>query len=354
MGSPTKITIGILISVFVALALGFITKIIRRGYNPPTYIIGLVYVPSLPFHEYVNERLKAKIKADGRFTVKEFTPASTTDLTSVNNICAEALESNANLLIGTGIRCTKALVQNSEKRKIKKPILFLAVLDPVKYELIQSTEKPGANVTGIESDFSPADLPLLINLLKTIKPCATSVLLPYANIPDGHDSHAPELQKLGLTRGINVTLLPIHIINETLPLTTGLITSHDTLMYLEGDGVALCGPGLGKLASQHNATMFAGSIDGVIDAAISYMPDPICFVDGPFDMAKEILINKQNPATMPVRQASITRSLVLNTPLWPEQGLGDLNVQEVVRKIRSNPQLAAIHDHIIVDGVKVS
>jgi len=343
--SAKKIIVPSILLTVIALGLSFTW---RNSYFKP-YVIGIVCVPSQAFHEYISAVLVKRIKSDNRFDFRFITSPSTSDLIAVNAACNEALDSDVDSVICIGIRCAKGMVQTSRKRLSKKPVIFLGVLDAVKYELVESMERPGGHITGIESNHPTDSSFNMADLLLAIKPRAVNILFPYSMLAGGHESKAPIIKEACARIGIHVTLLPIYNLNETLSQVAGLLPHHDTLMYLEADGVAIYGPGLGKLASQHNVTMFAGSIDGIKDSALSYAADPACLADNAFEITKDILINKKNPGDIPVQQATVARNLIINTRLCKEQDLADIDIQKTINTIHHDERFALVRNHIIVN-----
>ncbi len=341
----------LLLLTFLATAYIAISKISK----PRRYTIGLVYIPTRAFPEYVNARLIDTIRHDKRFIIKEFTAAGGFfDLNMINSACNEAISSDVDLIITTGLHCSKSAIVTAIKRESTKPIIFMGVTDVINHELVKSLQKPEGYATGIESnspfanDFSPADL------LGSIKQKVNTILLPYATfVAESLDTQAKLLQRSCKHSGQKITLLPINHLGETLSKVVSLLPNHNALLYLEGDAISPHAPGLGKLASQHNVTMLAGSIDGIKDSALSYAADPACLADIAFEIAKEILINKKKPGDIPVRQERVPRNLIINTKLCQEQDLANIDIPAVVQRIRSDERFAAVHDHIIVDGVVV-
>ncbi|MDQ5891041.1 MAG: putative tryptophan/tyrosine transport system substrate-binding protein [Candidatus Dependentiae bacterium] len=347
MGSSSK---KIVVALLLILLGGLFSLAISAWFKSrgARYAVGLVYVPSRAFHEQVNSILIDTIKRDDRFSVKGFTSGSTSDLIQVNIACDDALASEVNLIISTGLNCSKGLAQISRRRKSAKPVVFLGLLDPVRYELVESVEKPGHNVTGIESNSPGSEIFSMLDLLLIAKPLARRILLPYSIAAGGFDLHVEQFKKDGKKMGLEVTILPINSVNDTLQHVAGLISSYDTLMYLEADGISVYGPALGKLASQHGVTMFAGSLDGIKDSALSFVPDLDALASEAFDLAKEILINQKNPGDLPVRQMTVPRNLVINTKLCKEQDLDDIDIQRIIAAIRADDRFALVHDHIVV------
>ncbi|MDQ5940580.1 MAG: putative tryptophan/tyrosine transport system substrate-binding protein [Candidatus Dependentiae bacterium] len=228
----------------------------------------------MAYHERVNNALIQEINVDKRFAVKEFTAASALDPLLVNATCDAALDSDVNLVICTGIACSRGFAQMAKKRHSTKPMVFMGVNNPVDIGIVASLEKPGGNITGVFSASFENKVDIA-TLLLTLKPTTKKVLLPYAAVTDGNEPLAFKIQEALKTNSVDVTLLPINNPNETISICTTVLPGHDMLMYLEADPIASNGSGLGKLASQHGVTMFASSIDGIKDAVFSYASDPI-------------------------------------------------------------------------------
>ncbi|MDQ5940578.1 MAG: putative tryptophan/tyrosine transport system substrate-binding protein [Candidatus Dependentiae bacterium] len=316
-----------------------------------SYTIGLVYMPARAFHEYANKVLIDQIKADRRFTIKEFTAASGYDPVLMATTCNEAIESDADILITTGIQPSQGIAQASQRRCSNKPVIFFGILDPVKNGIIDSREKPGKNMTGIESNSSGNNEFLVSDLLLIAKPNTKKILLPYAIAAGGNEEYVRAIEKSVKKQGLSITLLPIDTTSEVMAKVATLLPGHDVLMYLEGDAIAVYGTAFGKLASQHGITLFAGSIDGMDDAALIYTSDPASLAKTAFGMAKEVLLNNKNPASMQIQQAIVERNLVINTHLCQEQDLGNINIKKIIEKIRADNALAAVHDHIKVRNI---
>ncbi|MDQ5890879.1 MAG: putative tryptophan/tyrosine transport system substrate-binding protein [Candidatus Dependentiae bacterium] len=334
------------VTIVIIALLGWYTW--KQTIAQPQYTIGLVYCPSFPFHESINTTLIQKLKADGRFKIQTFAVPTVNDMVIVNSIGGSALESTADAIVSTGISCSQAVTQLSRKRNSLKPIVFVGVSDPVSCGIISSLENPGENITGISSSLPYDDNFNAANLLMVVKPNTRHVLLPY--IATDNESMAKNIKTTLASYSVATTLLPVNNETEALMRITGKLLGHDTLMYLEDDGLAAQGPAMGKLASQHNVTMFAGSIDGVENAALSYVANPASLGNHAFDLIKQVFLDRKNRSTIPVQYAVIKRNLIINTALCKEQGLKDikLSLTPILAHIRSDERFALMHDNIIV------
>lgn len=341
----------LLIIALVGSLLSFVVYKINFLFRSPSpqIRIGLVYTPASIYHEQVHGALLACIKKDSRFSVQDFAIATITDPILVSSVCELALESEADVLICTGFNSTQTLANLSQKRNNKKSVVFLGISEPVERGIVESLERPGKNITGVQSipvnaTFNP------IELLLYAKPSVKRILLPYLVAAGGNEQKAHDAQKIAAAKGVTVTLLPINNVSETLLHVTSGLPGHDALMYIEADGVGHHGISFGKLATQHNITMFAGSIDGISEAALGYTSTPNCLAITAFELAKEITLNKISPSIIPIADSTGHRELIINTDLCAQQDLKDINIVAISAAIKNDPQLAVVHDHITIQN----
>ncbi len=314
----------------------------------PTRIfkIGIVYCPSVAFHEHVVGLLKKQIAADNRFVVEDFAVPSVNDPLTCSSICNAALESKADIILAACITCSQCVVQAAAKRKSTKPIVFFCVASPTTYGIINALDKPEKYVTGIASsqgfdeNFNAADL------LLHAKPQVKKVLLPYLVCPDDNEKVVKAVAATFAEHGVSATILPIYDTVEALSMVASKLPTHDAMMYFENDGLVSCATGLGKLASQHHVTMFASSFDGVECSALSYSANLQKLAKAAFIMARHVVI--KNGTHVPVKVLNVKRYFRINLPLCKEQGLKDVNPAAVIAAIQQDSRLALMHKNIVV------
>jgi len=337
MNTKKQVNIGgTTILLVVAFFCSFQQKATLR---PPIYSVGLVYIPTLTYHNGDNCALKQEIMNDKRFIVKEFT-ASSTDPVFVRASCEAALCSNVDIVVCSGAACSREFAMLVQKRAILKPMIFMGVNNPVELGIVSSLEKGRQeNITGVLS-VPCQDVVDIVDILLTLKPSTTKLLLPYAVVSGGNEKLAQKTAKSFDARGIKTTLLPINAIEETLQICANFLPGHDTLLYLEADALARFGAGLGKLASQHNITMFASSIEGADNAAFSYVATPVSFGHIAFQLIREILCDGHFANDIPVVTSKNAQVLRINEALFPYQGLGKISSKCIVEAVRkSSPAL---------------
>ncbi|MDQ5940820.1 MAG: putative tryptophan/tyrosine transport system substrate-binding protein [Candidatus Dependentiae bacterium] len=308
--------------------------------------IGIVSCPSIAFHEHLVGLLKKQIATDKRFIMEDFAVPSVNDQLSCSAICNTALESKADIILAAGITCSQCMVQAAAKRKSTKPIVFFGVASPTTYGIISALDKPEKYVTGIASsqgfdeNFNAADL------LMHAKPQVKRVLLPYLVCPDDNEKVVKAAAATFAEHGVGVTILPIYDTAEALSMVAGKLPTHDAMMYFENDGLVSCATGLGKLASQHQVTMFASSFDGVECAALSYSANLEKLAKAAFLMARHVVV--KNGTYVPVKVLNVKRYFRINLPICKEQGLKELNPSTVISAIQQDSRLALMHKNTVV------
>lgn len=91
---------------------------------------------------------------------------------NVVTIAAGLSGSNADLFLAVGTDMARAIADREHRR----PVLFVAVTDPVKDKIVASIERPGGNVTGT-SDMNPVDAQFA--LIRELQPGAKRVGILY-------------------------------------------------------------------------------------------------------------------------------------------------------------------------------
>ncbi|MEI7580528.1 MAG: ABC transporter substrate binding protein [bacterium] len=336
-------------AVAIVMCLSIAGVWVQMRFRTPAklYTVGLVWAPSCKGHEQLGTSVIDILSETKQFIIQSFAATNPSDLISVNAICEAALASEVDLLLSLGFNCTRSLSQISKKRKSKKPIVFIGVSELVALEIVDSLEKPGSTITGIYDAGMYSTHP--IDIFLTLKPYAKSILLPYCSAPADNNEQYGKIEKQGAIESkVHVELFPIEKIEDTLPYIQNVIDQYDSLMYLEADALGPCGNGIGKLASQHNVTLFACSPDAKDTAAFTYYAEFKYIALAAYALIARILINKENPAVIPVGKLQSSRVLTINVDGCREQGMPDINVEALVTAIKGNPKLRDLEDRIII------
>ncbi|MBQ9510677.1 MAG: ABC transporter substrate-binding protein [Clostridia bacterium] len=142
---------------FTAFSCGATTK------DENTYKVGICnFVDDASLNQIVSnirEQLD-KIGKEKGVTFKVIYDNCNMDSATMNQIIADFIADDVDLMVGVATPVAMAMQAKTEENKI--PVVFAAVSDPVGAELVESLEKPGANVTGT-SDY--LDTTAVMNLI---------------------------------------------------------------------------------------------------------------------------------------------------------------------------------------------
>lgn len=162
----------------MAMALAMVAGIAGCGSDTTastgtTYKVGLCNFVDDASLNQICDNIQAQLKAIGAekgvtFEVKY--DNCNADSAVMNQIIANFIADDVDLMIGVATPVAMAMQAATEDNKI--PVIFSAVSDPLGVSLVDSLEKPGANITGT-SDF--LDTTAVMNLIFAANPNATKV-----------------------------------------------------------------------------------------------------------------------------------------------------------------------------------
>ena len=159
------------------------------GDSAKVYKVGICnYVDDASLNQIV-ENIQAQLKAIGEekgVTFEVSYDNCNADATVMEQIISNFIADDVDLMIGVATPVAMRMQALTEDNEI--PVVFSAVSDPVGAELVESLDKPGANVTGT-SDYLDADA--IMNLIFANDPDAKKIGLLY---DVGQDSSAASIE----------------------------------------------------------------------------------------------------------------------------------------------------------------
>lgn len=318
--------------------------------NHKMYTIGLVWAPASTFHEQLERNFRLVLARDKNITLKSFAVSDITDAVTLNAVCQAALTADVDIILSIGWKCLKALASISSKRNYTKPIVFTGISEATALEVTASSENQHNNITGIYDAGVYAEVHP-IDILLTVKPTVKAILLPYfAMHADNNQKYAEDAKEIAQQANVQVTLLPIDNIQNTLFCIENMINQHDALLYLEADLIAQYGIGISKLASQYGVTLFACTPDTQGKAAFTYYAEFIYIAEAAYTLIKNFIYN--NKQFIPLVKLTSSRVLTINVERCEEQGIPSIDPLKVVQRIKSNPKLTPLYNRIIIENSK--
>ncbi len=208
--------------------------------------------------------------------------------------------------------------QSAKQATSNIPVLFSAVTDPVEAELVESMEKPGANVTGT-SDLSPMDRQL--QLFKDLDENINKIGIIY-NTSEPNSHVQVELAKeLAPQIGLEIVEVGISNINDVSLALDSIVNKVDGL-YTITDNMVASSISLVANKAIENGLITVGAEDSHVSGGI-LITDGISYYElgkQTAAMAKEILLHGKSPSTVSAETA-LNTSKVFN-----EETLNLLNI----------------------------
>ncbi|WP_053387579.1 ABC transporter substrate-binding protein [Leucobacter japonicus] len=178
-----------------------------------------------------------------------------------------------------------------------KPVLFTAVTDAVSAELVDSNEKPGANVTGT-SDLAPLDEQL--KLIQEIVPGAKKVGIVYASGEVNSEVQVKAAEEAAKDLDLEIVTKTVTTANDIAQATEAL--GDVDAIYVPTDNLVVSGiASLVQVAETKQIPVIgaeAGTVEGGAVATLGIDYTDLGHQTG--EMAIKILKDGADPADMPV------------------------------------------------------
>ena len=198
-----------------------------------------------------------------------------------------------------------------------KPLLFTAVTDPVEAELVESVDKPGANVTGT-SDAAPIEEQ--VKLMSQLVPDAKTVGVVYSSAEVNSKVQVDQLTEAAKSQGMGVQSQTVTSVTE-IPQAVEALGDVDAI-YVPTDNMVVSGiSSLIKVANDKTIPVIAadsGAVEGGAAATIGIDYKELGRQTG--EMALRILQDGADPAETAVETAS-DYTYVINEEAVKAQGI---------------------------------
>ena len=199
-------------------------------------------------------------------------------------------------------------VQSTKQVTSDIPILFSAVTDPVKSEIVDDWDNVGGNITGT-SDL--ADTSAQLKMFKEIDPSIKTIGILYNTGESNSTIQINEVEKLAPAEGLEVVTVGASNVNELPQAIDSLFNKIDALYILSDSMVAGAVELVSSKLIEYNLisvsteeTQVGGGI--LVTNGLSYYE----LGKQTAQMAKEILVDKKDISTIPVGLAEKTVTTV--------------------------------------------
>ena len=277
-----------------------------------TYTIGINQLVQHPALDSATAGFKQAFDDAGievEFQEKNANGEQATALTIAQQFAGQDLD----LALAVATPAAQAMAQNITKF----PLLFTAVTDPVKAELVSSMQAPGENITGT-SDAAPLDKQL--ELLKQLVPDARKVGIVYASGEVNSQVQVDEAKQAAGGMGLEITTQTVTTVNEIQQAVEAL--GDVDAIYVPTDNMVVSGiSSLVQAAEDKKIPVIAaesGAVEGGAAATLGIDYTTLGRQTG--EMAIRILRDGADPATMPVETAT-EFTYVVNEKAAKRQGV---------------------------------
>ncbi|WP_126429686.1 ABC transporter substrate-binding protein [Brevibacillus marinus] len=199
------------------------------------------------------------------------------------------------------------------------PIVFTAVTDPLGAKLVQSLDKPGANVTGV-SDTHPDAIKKTMETIKEFFPDAVNVGMIYNNGEQNSVVNVENAKKAMEPLGLKPVEVTVANSSEVKQAADSLVGRADVLYIPKDNTVVSALDAVLLVANEKDIPMFVGETDSVKAggfAGYGFEYHDLGYTTG--QMALEIL-NGKSPSEIPVKFPE-KLELMINTKTAQEQNI---------------------------------
>ena len=292
----------------------------QTGANGKSFYIGINQFAEHPALDAVRSGFEQELKALGVEAEFDWKNAQA-DIPAAAKISEKFVEDKVDLILAIATISAQSAKTATTENQI--PVLFSAVTDPVKAELVDSMEKPGGNLSGT-TDMAPVEKQL--KLFQAVDPAIKKIGIIYNTGEAKSEAQVALAEKIAAGLGMEIVTVGINNINEVPQATDAILSKADAIYTITDNIVASAINVVAKKATE------AGKV--TIGAEEAHVQGGVLMTEGLsyFElgrktavMAKRVLVDGEEIAAMPVERATET-SRVVNMETAKALGLPDLEV----------------------------
>ena len=322
-----KKIVSMLICVLMALSLAACSGQ-ETAEDANVYTIGICnYVDDASLNQIVDsikERL-AELSEENGVTIKINEDNANADANVLSQIVSNFIADEVDLMIGIATPVAMNMQGQTEDNAI--PVVFAAVSDPLAVGLVESLEKPGANITGT-SDYLDTDA--VLDLMFVLDPELTDVGLLYDVSQDSSTTAIRQAKEYLEGKGVTIHEKTGTNVDEVRLAAASLINEGVSAVFTPSDNTVMTAE-LSIYEDLANAGVlhYAGADSFALNGAfLGYGVDYANLGRETAEMAFEILVSGASPADMPVRTFD-NGIATINTDICSMLGLDYAEIEEL-------------------------
>ena len=293
-----------MIAIVLALTLVFSLAACATGETDTgkkTYSIGICnFVDDASLNQII-ENIEARLKAIGEekgvtFNVK--VENCNTDANVLNQIIADFIASDVDLMVGVATPVAMAMQAATEDNKI--PVIFAAVSDPLSAGLVDSLDKPGHNISGT-SDF--LDTNAVMNLIFAQDPDASKIGLLYNVSEDSSATPIAAAKEYLTAKGVSYVERTGTTVDEVMIAAQALIADGVDAIFTPTDNTIMKSElAIYEMLAQAKIPHYTGADSFALNGAfLGYGVDYANLGVETANMVADVLVNGKDISTLAVK-----------------------------------------------------
>ena len=293
-----------IIAIVLALTLVFSLAACATGETDTgkkTYSIGICnFVDDASLNQII-ENIEARLKTIGEekgvtFNVK--VENCNTDANVLNQIIADFIASDVDLMVGVATPVAMAMQAATEDNKI--PVIFAAVSDPLSAGLVDSLDKPGHNISGT-SDF--LDTNAVMNLIFAQDPDASKIGLLYNVSEDSSATPIAAAKEYLTAKGVSYVERTGTTVDEVMIAAQALIADGVDAIFTPTDNTIMKSElAIYEMLAQAGIPHYTGADSFALNGAfLGYGVDYANLGVETANMVADVLVNGKDISTLAVK-----------------------------------------------------
>jgi putative tryptophan/tyrosine transport system substrate-binding protein len=288
-----------LISVLILLGVIIFAVVLSRYHNTGSAkTIGIIQYVHHPLLDEANKGLLVRLEELGlndgtNFKVENLVAQK--DFQTTGQIVQHFVDKGVSLIVAIATPAA----QEAASKTTTIPIVFAAITDPVRARLVESTERPGRNLTGTSNRWP---FEKQVSLIPQLLPNARRIGAVWNTSEINSQSAIDTLKPLVRGLGCELIDFPVTNTSEVAQAIRTAASRVDCFLMIPDNTALAATDAFVKTAWEIKRPLIGGDINTVKSGSLaSYGFDYFELGKVTADMVKEILIDGKKPSDMPVR-----------------------------------------------------
>lgn len=326
-----KKIIALVLAALMVFALASCTKTDTNS-GKKTYKVGICnYVSDASLNQIV-ENIQNRLTEIGKEKDVEFKISydnCEADPSVMNQIIADFIADEVDIMVGVATPVAMAMQSATEDNQI--PVIFAAVSDPEAAELVESNEKPGANITGT-SDFLNTNA--LLDLVLAQNPEAKTIGLLYDIGQDSSTTPIASAKAYLDAKNISYVEKTGSTADEIKLAAQALVKAGVDAVFTPTDNSIMTAEmGIYEIFADAKIPHYCGADSFALNGAfLGFGVDYANLGVETANMAAEVLIDGKEPATLAVKTFD-NGTATINTEICEALGLNFDELKEAFKDI---------------------